>query len=106
MNDVTKGIDLPSLEQAGAASGSPLFSAAQVLPFLGALKVRITAQLGGTEISVGELSELRAGATLKLDRLVDQPVDLLVEGHVVAQGTLVAAGDHFGVRITQAPKAA
>lgn len=105
MNEVAKGIEIPTLDET-AVTGTPLLSSAQLLPFLGGVKVRVTARLGEAELSVQELSDLRAGSTVTLDRLVDQPVDLIVEGHVVAQGTLVAAGDHFGVRITHAPKAA
>ena len=102
----TKEISLPTLGGTPAAAGKPLFSGAEALPFLGGLKVRLTAQLGGTDITVAELTALQAGSTLALDRLLDQPIDLIAEGHVVAQGTLVAVGEHFGLRITAAPKAA
>lgn len=101
----TQSIDLPTLVE-NAPAGQPLFAGQAALPFLGALKVRLTAQLGSTEISVAELTELQKGAIVSLDRLLDQPIDLLAEGHVVAQGTLVAVGDHFGLRITAIPKLA
>lgn len=105
MNTETQAIDLPTLVEE-ASSGQPLFSGQAALPFLGNLKVRLTAQLGATEISVAELTALQKGATLSLDRLLDQPIDLMAEGHLVAQGTLVAVGDNFGLRITSAPKLA
>ena len=103
MSVETQDIQLPPLAD-NAPTGKPLYTAAEALPFLGGLKVRLTARVGGTEISVAELTALQAGSTLALDRLLDQPLDLLAEGHVVAQGTLVAVGEHFGVRITSAPK--
>ncbi|MGC4061434.1 MAG: FliM/FliN family flagellar motor switch protein [Aquabacterium sp.] len=105
MNTETQAIDLPTLVEE-APSGQPLFAAQAALPFLGNLKVRLTAQLGATQLSVADLTALQKGATVKLDRLLDQPIDLLAEGHVVAQGTLVAVGDHFGLRITSTPKLA
>jgi flagellar motor switch protein FliN/FliY len=74
-------------------------------PFLGAVKVRVAVRVGGAEISVAELLGLRPGAVLELDRLVEEPLDVLVDGHVVARGVLVAVGDHFGVRITEAATA-
>ena len=40
---------------------------------------------------------------LALDRALDQPLDVLLDGHVVARGTLVAVGDHFGLRLTETP---
>jgi flagellar motor switch protein FliN/FliY len=86
------------------ASGAPLFNGKNSLPFLGKLKVQLSARLGQTEISVSDLAALQKGSTLKLDRLLNEPIELLAEGHVVAQGTLVAIGDQFGLRITAAPK--
>jgi flagellar motor switch protein FliN len=103
MTNQLQAIDLPTLH-ADAPSGQALFAGQDALPFLGALKVRLTAQLGCTEISVADLTALKKGVTLSLDRLLDQPIDLLAEGHVVAQGTLVAVGDNFGLRITALPK--
>lgn len=105
MNAETQAINLPKLSDE-APSGQALFAGQAALPFLGNLKVRLSAQLGTTEISVAELTALQKGATLSLDKLLDQPVDLMAEGHVVAQGTLVAVGDNFGLRITSAPKLA
>jgi flagellar motor switch protein FliN/FliY len=70
-------------------------------PFLGSVKVQVSVRVGGAEVSVAELAGLKQGAVLSLDRLVDEPLDVLVDGHVVAQGMLVAIGEHFGVRITE-----
>jgi len=70
-------------------------------PFLGSVKVNVTVRVGGTEATVAQVLELRQGAVLELDRLIDQPLDVMVDGHVVARGSLVAVGDHFGVRITE-----
>lgn len=95
----THEIDVPELEVA-KPTGAPLFKGANALPFVGSLKVRVTAQLGKAEISVADLTALREGSTLALDRMVDAPIDLIAEGHVVAQGTLVAVGEYFGLRIT------
>jgi flagellar motor switch/type III secretory pathway protein FliN len=67
MTTEAQAIDLPSLSDE-APTGQPLFSGAAAMPFLGSLKVRLTAQLGSTEISVAELTALQKGATLSLDR--------------------------------------
>ncbi len=105
MSIEASSIDVPDLGEA-AAVGSPLFSGPDALPFVGNLKVKLTAVLGEAELSVADLTALRQGSTLALDRLIDQPIDLVAEGHVVAQGTLVAVGDCFGVRITRPARAA
>lgn len=104
MTQHTQSVDLPELK--ASPSGSPLFASAQALPFLDQLKVKLTARLGEAEMTVEELTALQAGSTVSLDRLLDQPIDLLAEGHVVAQGTLVAVGEHFGLRITAVPQKA
>jgi len=62
--------------------------------------------VGEVETSVSELLQLKQGSVLALDRLVDEPLDVLVDQHVVARGVLVAVGEHFGVRITEAAIAA
>lgn len=103
MNTETHTLDLPTLKDE-AGQGAALLPGQVALPFLGQLKVRLSADLGQTELTVAELTALKAGATVSLDRLLSQPIDLLAEGHVVAQGTLVAVGEHFGLRITTAPK--
>jgi flagellar motor switch protein FliN/FliY len=93
-------IDLPPLAAQPSPDGK---SAGIALGFLDKLKVKVTVRLGETEANVGHLLEMKPGEVLDLDRRIDQPVDVLVDGFVVARGTLVAVGDHFGVRLTDAP---
>jgi flagellar motor switch protein FliN/FliY len=50
---------------------------------------------------LGELMRLGPGAVLDLDRRVDAPVDLLVNGRLIARGEIVAVDERFGVRITE-----
>lgn len=101
MTQSTQAVDLPEL--ISSPSGAPLFTSAQALPFLDQLKVKLTARLGETELTVEALTALQAGSTVALDRHIDQPIELLAEGHLVARGTLVAVGEHFGLRITAVP---
>jgi flagellar motor switch protein FliN/FliY len=99
MTKIANEIELEPLP-AGQLSGKPLVASA--LPFLSSVKVQLAVRVGGAEISVAELLKMEQGAVLSLDRLVEQPLDVLVDGHVVARGMLVAVGDRFGVRITEA----
>jgi flagellar motor switch protein FliN/FliY len=73
-----------------------------LLPLLGSVKVQVSVRVGGTEISVADLAKLEEGMVLALDRDVEAPLDVLIDSHVVARGMLVAVGDQFGVRITEA----
>ncbi|MET0534972.1 MAG: FliM/FliN family flagellar motor switch protein [Steroidobacter sp.] len=79
--------------------GKPLLTS--VLPFLGSVKVRVSVRVGEAEASVAELLTLERGSVLVLDRLVDQPLDVVVDEHVIARGMLVAMGESFGISITE-----
>jgi flagellar motor switch protein FliN/FliY len=69
------------------------------------IQVKLTVRVGEAQVSVGELLDAKAGQVIRLDSPVDHPVDLLLDGQVVARGTLVAVEDRFGVRITELPLA-
>ena len=67
------------------------------------IKTRLQVCVGQVELTVGELMSAKEHQVFVLDRLVDQPVDVLLEGKVVARGQLVAVDDQFAVRITDIP---
>lgn len=67
------------------------------------IKARLQVCVGEATISVGELLGAKENQVLRLDRGLDQPVDLTIEGKVVARGQLVAVDGHFAVRITELP---
>lgn len=69
------------------------------------VEVELTAVLGGTTISVGELFGLQKNSVVALDTLTDQPVDLLLNDKVVARGALVIADENFAIQITEVPNA-
>jgi flagellar motor switch protein FliN/FliY len=85
---------------APAAAGAALVAGTSPLH---AVRARLQACAGEVELTVGELLAAREHQVLVLDRGVDEPVDLLLEGRVVARGQLVAVDGVFGVRITELP---
>ena len=70
---------------------------------LHAVKVQLQVRVGQAALTVGELMAARENEVLVLDHAVEQPVDLLLEGKVVARGELVAVDGTFAVRITELP---
>lgn len=70
---------------------------------LHAVRVHLQVRVGQSSMTVGELMSARDGEVLVLDRGVEQPVDLVLEGQVVARGQLVAVDGSFAVRITELP---
>lgn len=65
------------------------------------VKLRLTVSAGRSELTVKELFELKENAVLALDKSTSDPVDVMLDGRVIARGVLVAVGDNFGVRISE-----
>jgi flagellar motor switch protein FliN/FliY len=63
--------------------------------------LHVTAQLGGTSLTIEEILTLGTGAIVDLNRSAGGPIDLLVNDKVIARGEIVAVGENFGVRITE-----
>jgi flagellar motor switch protein FliN len=70
------------------------------LALLKHVEVDVEVRIGRATLRVAELFALQAGSMLKLDRLVDEPIEVLLNGRVVAAGHLAVLGEHLGVRIT------
>ena len=92
---------LPPLTE-GASDAARLLGTASVNP-LHQIKTQLQVCIGDIHLTVGELMAAREHQVLVLDRRLNQPVDVLLEGRVVARGELVAVDDQFAVRITELP---
>jgi len=68
------------------------------------IKTDLEVCVGRISMSVGEFLATKEHQILVLDQTVDQEVNVLIEGRVVAKGVLVAVGDNFAVKITIPPK--
>ena len=62
--------------------------------------LEITAVLGRTRRQVGQVLTLAPGSVIELDKLAGEPVEVLVNGKLIARGEVVVIDEHFGVRIT------
>ena len=99
--NATDQLHMVELEElASQPSGKSALLQDRVSLFSG-VKARVTAVVGETHAPIGELLSLKEGAVLKLDRHVDAPIELRVEGRVIARGQLSVLGDQFAVRITE-----
>jgi flagellar motor switch protein FliN/FliY len=67
------------------------------------IKTRLQVCVGEMTLTVGELMAAKEHQVFVLDRAIDRPVDVLLEGRIVARGQLVAVEDQFAVRITELP---
>lgn len=75
--------------------------AANEVHALADIEVDARIQFGSREMLLSELLELNAGDVLELDRLVSDPVDLLVGDRIVARGEVVVVGGNFALQISE-----
>ena len=96
-------IQLAQLEGAPAPSApAPVaLPEGRELERLNDVGLELTVEVGRTRMTLGQALALGPGSVITLDRLADQPVDLLVNGMPVARGEVVVIDDVFGLRVTQ-----
>lgn len=81
----------------GSASTSGL---ANDIDFILDIPVLLTVELGRTKIAIKNLLQLAQGSVVELDGLAGEPMDVLVNGCLIAQGEVVVVNDKFGIRLT------
>ena len=64
------------------------------------IPVQMTVELGRTKIAIRNLLQLAQGSVVELDGLAGEPMDVLVNGLLIAQGEVVVVNDKFGIRLT------
>jgi flagellar motor switch protein FliN/FliY len=64
------------------------------------IPVTLSMEIGHTRISIQELLQLARGSVVELDRMAGEPLDVLVNGTLVARGEVVVVNDKFGVRLS------
>jgi flagellar motor switch protein FliN/FliY len=63
--------------------------------------LEVSVELGRSHMSIGEILGLRTGSVIELDKLAGEPVDVSVNGTLIARGEVVVVDEKFGVRITE-----
>lgn len=64
------------------------------------IPVTITMEVGHAKISIRNLLQLNQGSVIELERLAGEPLDVLVNGTLIAHGEVVVVNDKFGIRLT------
>ena len=70
------------------------------IEFILDIPVQLTVELGRTKIAIKNLLQLAQGSVVELDGLAGEPMDVLVNGCLIAQGEVVVVNDRFGIRLT------
>ena len=81
----------PTVESASTANLSMVLDVA----------LNVTLRFGQRQLSLREVLDLSSGSVVELDRQVDEPVDLFLDGKVIARGEAVIIDGNYGMRITQ-----
>ena len=102
-------------EAAARAAAPPVQSTAGIFPEFGKpqqtqthndidfildIPVQLTVELGRTKIAIKNLLQLAQGSVVEQDGLAGEPMDVLVNGCLIAQGEVVVVNDKFGIRLT------
>lgn len=65
------------------------------------IPVKLSVELGRTRITIKQLLELAQGSVIELEGLAGEPMDILINGYLIAQGEVVVVEDKYGIRITE-----
>lgn len=105
-NEVASEVAAPS-ETVAPASFTNFSSAQPMLTGAGNdinmildIPVQLTVELGRTRIPIKHILQLAQGSVVELETLAGEPMDVLVNGYLIAQGEVVVVNDKFGIRLT------
>jgi flagellar motor switch protein FliN/FliY len=85
----------PNLSGAHAGEGGP-----RDIELILDIPVQLTVELGRTRIPIKHILQLAQGSVVELEALAGEPMDVLVNGCLIAQGEVVVVNDKFGIRLT------
>ena len=97
---MTDPIELEQLDGAPAPTSDPATLPIADLRRLSDVPVDVAVEIGRTRMTVGETLTLRQGTIIHLNRMAGEPVDLLVNGTLIARGEVVVIDEQFGLRVT------
>ncbi|THB75559.1 MAG: hypothetical protein D6B28_00225 [Gammaproteobacteria bacterium] len=101
-NEKVQNVELTELEKS-QGSNDAIFSGKR-LDLIQNVKVKVTAVMGESEISVSELFNLKEDSILKLDQDSNTPIKIMLDDKIIAKGSLVVVDDNFGVQISDVVK--
>jgi flagellar motor switch protein FliN/FliY len=83
-----------------SGTGSSAPAAGNDLNMILDIPVQLTVELGRTRIPIKHILQLAQGSVVELETLAGEPMDVLVNGYLIAQGEVVVVNDKFGIRLT------
>ncbi len=101
-NESEDGVQPAPMEEFSGADTPPpaQVEGAPELDVILDIPVSISMEVGNTQIPIRNLLQLNQGSVIELDRLAGEPLDVLVNGTLIAHGEVVMVNDKFGIRLT------
>jgi flagellar motor switch protein FliN/FliY len=98
MNDKEniKPFNLPQLERTSVQGNID-----SNLELLQDIPLTVTVEIGRVKMLVKDVLKLAIGSVIELDKFAGEPVDILVNGKVIAKGEVVAVNENYGIRVTE-----
>jgi flagellar motor switch protein FliN len=84
----------------GAGAAGANGSAGNDINMILDIPVQLTVELGRTRIPIKNILQLAQGSVVELETMAGEPMDVLVNGYLIAQGEVVVVNDKFGIRLT------
>ncbi len=102
MGDADSEAETAQLDEldAGRATGHSSAGENPDLEVVLDIPVKLSMEVGSTQISIRNLLQLNQGSVIELDRLAGEPLDVLVNGTLIAHAEVVVVNDKFGIRVT------
>lgn len=101
--EAAQAVDLEEFDEPAAAAGGGSAAGVDGRPDLDVIldiPVSISMEVGRTAITIRNLLQLNQGSVIELDRLAGEPLDVLVNGTLIAHGEVVVVNEKFGIRMT------
>lgn len=93
-DNAAQAVELDELTDESVPVGDPKLDVILDIP------VRMTMEVGGTEIPIRNLLQLSQGSVIELDRVAGEPLDVKINGTLIAHGEVVVVNDRYGIRLT------
>ena len=105
MDDAMNQIPVPRIDEAAAGSGNAVPEGVPIdesnLDLVLDVELNAVLRFGQRQLTLREVLGLKCGSVIELDRRVDEPVELLIDGRVIARGEAAIVDGNYGLRVTE-----
>jgi flagellar motor switch protein FliN/FliY len=99
-SEVAESVQPAAFASFGAGAAGVPANAVNDINMILDIPVQLTVELGRTRIPIKHILQLAQGSVVELETLAGEPMDVLVNGYLIAQGEVVVVNDKFGIRLT------